>query len=127
MGDKMEIHDFVLKAIVQDNRNIFEKNNKIIDCVPARLLEFYTEANPVDVEVSMDGNPVHFYPIDDLADLQEDYDLSGDRFVFATCNGDPIYYMDGRIYTCCHGASKTEDELMASDICLFFDLIESLP
>lgn len=121
----MEIQDFVLRAIEQDNRNIFIKNNRIIDCIPAGLIEFYKEADPVNVEVSMDGNPVRFYPVDDLTDLQDDYDLSGDRFVFATCNGDPIYYLNGRIYTCYHGASEIKDELMASDMCSFFDLINA--
>ena len=67
----------------------------------------------------MDCNAIRFIPMDELEDIQDDYSIGEERFVFATCNGDPIYVYCGEIYTCCHGTSKIDDELMAEDISFF--------
>lgn len=50
--------------------------------------------------------------------------MGKERFVFATCNGDPIYVYDKKIYTCCHGTRKIKDELMAENFAAFLDLID---
>ena len=61
----MLIDDFVRSAIKQDKRNVFEKT-KLLSTCPEVLKEFYQQANPVDVEVTMDGNAVRFVPADEL-------------------------------------------------------------
>ena len=119
----MRIDDFVRKAIKQDKRNIFEKT-KPISSVPKALKEFYQQANPVDVEVTMDGSVVKFVPADELEMIQSEYSMGEERFVFATCNGDPIYVCNEKVYTCCHGTSKIKDELMAENFASFLDLID---
>lgn len=119
----MLIDDFVRSAIKQDKRNVFEKT-KLLSTCPEVLKEFYQQANPVDVEVTMDGNAVRFVPADELETIQSDYSMGKERFVFATCNGDPIYVYDKKIYTCCHGIRKIKDELMAENFAAFLDLID---
>lgn len=119
----MLIEDFVKRSMEQDSRNIFEKS-EVEDFLPNTLKEFYQKANPVDVEITMDGNAVKFIPMDELEDSQEDYSLGDDRFIFATCNGDPIYVYVEKIYTCCHGVGTIEDELLAADFLSFLDLID---
>lgn len=119
----MKVEDFVKKSIEQDKRNVFEEV-KVDEFVPDILKELYQKANPVDVEITMDGNVVSFISMDELEDSQSDYSLGDARFVFASCNGDPIYVYDGKIYTCCHGTDKVDDELMADNLSMFFDLID---
>lgn len=108
----MQIKDFVKRAMEQDKRNIFEKINDV-ENVPLELVNFYKEANPIDVEITMGGNAVRFYSVIDLNDLQTDYNLPDGRFVIATCNSDPIYLYNDKIYSCCHGSSAIKDEIMA--------------
>ena len=100
------------------------KKAKLLSTCPEVLKEFYQQANPVDVEVTMDGNAVRFVPADELETIQSDYSMGKERFVFATCNGDPIYVYDKKIYTCCHGTRKIKDELMAENFAAFLDLID---
>lgn len=119
----MLIEDFVKKSIKQDKRNVFEETSAD-DNLPNVLKEFYQKANPVDVEITMDGNAVRFIPVDELSDIQMDYALGDERFIFATCNGDPIYVYKDKIYTCCHGTSKLEGELLAEEFSLFLALID---
>ena len=73
---------------------MFLKKAKLLSTCPEVLKEFYQQANPVDVEVTMDGNAVRFVPADELETIQSDYSMGKERFVFATCNGDPIYVYD---------------------------------
>lgn len=123
-GDMMKIQEFVFKAKKQDKRNIFEKTTKDVSNIPNVLRVFYREANPVDVEISMDGNSVKFYPLDELLLLQDDYKLNNDCFIFATCNSDPIFLKEGIVYSCYHGAKGTEKEFVADSFETFLDLID---
>lgn len=119
----MRIEDFVKKSILQDERNVFDESN-VDDSIPVVLKEFYQKANPVDVEITMDGNAIRFVPVGELSDVQLEYQLGDERFVFATCNGDPIYVYMEKIYTCCHGTSEFSDEFIAGDFSLFLDMID---
>jgi len=120
----MTVKEFVEKAKRQDARNVFQENCKSIENLPENLKSLYMEANPIDVEVLMDGKLIHFYPMDELNALQTDYNLPMGRFVFATCNSDPIYTFEGRIYNCYHGTSIIKDELMANSLDKFLDMID---
>lgn len=120
----MLIKDFVLKAISQDERNVFEEIESEINNLPSELETFYKYANPIDVEVSMGGNSVRFYQMDELKNLQLDYKLPKGRFVFATCNSDPIYIFNGKIYSCYHGNTNAKDEFVADDFEDFLGLID---
>ena len=119
----MLIQDFVKRAIEQDERNYFEET-VVEKFVPNELKEFYQKANPVDAEITMDGNAVRFIPMSELEDFQAEYSLGKSRFAFASCNGDPIYVYEEKIYTCCHGIGKVKDELMANSLSLFMDMID---
>lgn len=120
----MNIDGFKREAVKQDKRNVFESCSADTSFVPTELQDFFKNANPIDVEITMDGNAVRFYPLSDLLQLQKDYGLVGGRFVFATCNSDPIYIFENKVYTCCHGNSKSSDEKMASSFVDFLALID---
>ena len=105
---------FIIKAKIQDKRNIFN-TAKVESCqLPKEVVAFYQIANPLDVEVTILGNSVRFYQLTDLKQLQKDYFLDNDCFVFATCNSDPIYLKKHKVYTCCHGTKETKAELLAN-------------
>jgi len=120
----MNIKDFEKRAMEQDKRNIFKKCNDNLSTMPEPIQKFFEEANPTDVEVSMDGNAIKFYPCEELGDLQKDYELEEHGYVFATCNSDPIFINSGKIYTCCHGSPNPKSELMADSFEEFLALID---
>ena len=110
----MTYADFVKAAIEQNNRNQFAKYDGSLDIVPDEIKGFYRDFNPVDVEVDDDGVGVSFWSAKGLPQLQKEYGYLDAQFVFATCNSDPIFFHDGRIYTCAHGVNEPEWEELAS-------------
>lgn len=120
----MSNDDFKNKALKQDKRNVFESCSDDVSFVPVELQDFFKDCNPIDVEITMNGDAIRFYPLSDLEQLQEDYNLSNGRFVFATCNSDPIYVLERKVCTCCHGNSKAKDEEMAKNFSEFLSMID---
>lgn len=108
----MNYSEFAAEAVIQDQRNTFSGYEGNLDAVPEVMKAFYREFNPIDVEMSM----VRFIPAEELADVQEEYSYLNVQFVFATCNGDPIFLQDSQIYTCPHGIGKPRWELLSGDI-----------
>ena len=108
----MKYSEFVKKAVLQDERNIFSKYDGNLDCVPDVLKIFYKESNPVNVEI----NYTRFLPVEKLDSLQAEYSYLNAQFIFATCNGDPIFLHDGSVYTVPHGVKNPKWELLAKDI-----------
>lgn len=118
----MTIKDFVSKAIAQDDRNVFEPC-ATVDNLPTDIVELYKNANPIDVELNLDGIIVRFFPYDELEMVQQEYSLPKPAFIFATSNGDPIYLMEGKIYIGLHGSSDNFGELFAESVEKLFDKI----
>lgn len=120
----MNIQDFKKRAIEQDSRNLFKKYVGDVSDISKVLQQFFLESNPIDVEITMSGKPVKFYPYESLQQLQEDYSLQKNTFIFATCNSDPIYLYDSKIYTCCHEKLNSKSELIATSFEDFLSLID---
>lgn len=112
----MDYLEFVEKATVQDKENIFSKYDGNLDSVPDDLKTFYSGNNPVNVEI----NCVRFSPADELSTMQAQYSYLNAQFIFATCNGDPIFLHDGHVYTTPHGVKNPKWELLAKDMKTFF-------
>ena len=108
----MDFTDFAEKAVKQDRRNIFTKYDGNLDIVPDMLKSFYRDYNPVDVEINGEIGAVRFCPAEGLDDLQHEYAYIGAQFILATCNSDPIFYSDGKIYTCPHGIQDPKWEII---------------
>ncbi|OBR94149.1 hypothetical protein CLRAG_16890 [Clostridium ragsdalei P11] len=119
----MNNKEFVNIAMHQDERNIFEKYFGNIEMIPNELKEFFKKYNPVDVEVTMDGNAIHFFPVEELESLQDEYELGSENFVFSTCNGDPIFYNTEGVFSCYHGATSVKSEKLAANFGEFLNLI----
>jgi len=109
----MDYATFVAKAIAQDERNKFEPCSGNIDIVPDELKPFYRDYNPVDVELSVNGVGIKLCPADELSELQKEYNYINAQFIFATCNGDPIFVNNGCVYTCAHGTQEPQYEKKA--------------
>ena len=115
----MDFDCFVRKAIKYDSRNVFSRYSGDLIGIPDQLKPFYKGSNPVDVEV----NFIRFYAAEELNGLQKEYSYLNSQFVFATSNGDPIFYHEGKIYTAPHGVDKPEWELIGENIEKFFEAI----
>lgn len=115
----MEFSEFVNKAILQDKRNVFSQYDGDLDGIPDELKAFYRDNNPTDVEV----NGIRFFAAEELSAIQEEYSYLNAQFIFATCNGDPIFLHDGHVYTCPHGVKTAKWELLTES---FANYLESL-
>lgn len=108
----MNFLEFAEKAILYDKRNLFSKYEGKLDCIPDEMKNFYKESNPVDVEI----NSVRFIQANELYAIQSEYSYLNAQFVFATCNGDPIFLHDGCVYTAPHGVKTPIWELLSKNI-----------
>lgn len=114
----MKYNDFVQKALAFDSRNQFGKSYDVSN-IPEDLREFYSQCNPVDVEVEYNDIPMQFVAKYDLESIQKDYKLPNNAYCFATINGDPIFLMDGKIYRSL--ADKFMPELLANNFDTFIE------
>ena len=112
-------------AIKQDIRNEFGKASALSTVIPQQLHPFYASCNPTDVEILFDGVAVRFIAAECIADIQQDYDIAAGTFVFATCNGDPIFLYDNAVYTCPHGAGKAEWESLSESFDAYIKLLSA--
>lgn len=119
----MDFSLFVKKAIIQDNQNKFSPFDGPLDNIPEEFLPFYKDFNPVDVEISFEGNAIHFFPAEQLSSLQEEYSYLSAQFIFASCNGDPVFWDHGSIYTSTHGTETSDWEQIADDLDAYFSSI----
>ena len=98
----MTFEEFKNHAIADDEKNYFSTETNIPNIVPTQLIEFYKSYNPIDVEISTEIGAIRFYPSNKIEELQKEYKITN-AFVFATCNGDPIFLSNNMIYTYPHG------------------------
>lgn len=86
---------------------------------------FYKKYNPVNVEIDM----YNFIPADKLEEVNTNeyggyFDSKEIPFIFATCNGDPIFFTKGKVYTHPHGTGKATPnsyEKLANSFIEFLD------
>lgn len=104
------ITEFVEAVQNQDKRNIFKPFLGDVTSIPKEFHEFYKNSDPVDVVIKLDDlSQINFYSMNFLPAIQCEYTLPESAFCFATQNGDPVYYLDGKIYTeLADGGSKPE-------------------
>lgn len=119
----MDYYSFFEKLQRADSRIKFTKIDKKISCNVAKLPEFYQMFNPVNVEFEFNDGMIKLEPIEGLRTLKEDYQYVMADCVFATCNGDPIYARDGKIYTCVHGAKRVVEEKIAESVEELFEKV----
>lgn len=120
----MVYSNFVKLAQKQDTRNNFEPCDIDLTFVPLPLRSFYTTTNPVSVEIVLtDLSSVRFSPVGFLGQLQKEYEFKDTSFIFATQEGDPIYYKADGIYTCAHGSPSIKETKISDN---FDDYIELL-
>ena len=112
-------------AVGRDPRNRFEKYDGNLDPVPDEFKTFYREHNPIDVELDSDYGDMRFYPAGSLPDLQAEYSYINANFIFATSNGDPIFFHEGQVYTCLHGVNEPRWELLADGVDEFFAMLSN--
>lgn len=112
LSKDMDYKKFIAFAVAEDSRNRFGKTT-CVKGVPDALHGFYTNCNPIDVEINYPGlGALRFYGIDELKKLHSDYSLPSTHFVFATCNGDPVFLNNDVVYISLPG--KYTPELLAS-------------
>lgn len=105
----MKYEKFISEVVKQDRRNIIKKCDKdLLECeVPVELDCFYKTVDIVDVEVVLkDLCSIKFYSCNQLPELQTEYGLSEEVFIFATKEGDPIFIKDGKVFSSVHGIGE---------------------
>ena len=121
----MSYNEFVEKSRKQDERNVFVAGGSVKGLFEKELELFYNTINPIDVEVAMKGKYVRFYPFEQIESLQLDYHLKEGTTVFSTCDSDPIFLFDGKVYGCYHSSSDDSKwEKIADSFNDFLDLVD---
>ena len=116
--------DFAKKALKQDSRNRFEHFDGDISFIPTVLQAFYENNNPVDVEVKINNAYVRFFPVEELQSLQQEYELGEECFVFASCNGEPVYLKGNKVYTCLFGKMGIAEEKLSDNLKDYFGKVD---
>lgn len=119
----MKTEEFVKKVRKLDIKNLFSRYDGSLDIVPNEMKSFYANYNPSKVEIGNNGTSIYFIPAENLIKENRCYSSMNIGFVFATCDGDPIFYSGGMVYTCPHGVKSPEWELLAESVEEYFDII----
>lgn len=115
--------EFVNKVISEDSRNVFGKVTDNANLPDDSFPELYKYYDPIDVEFEFNSGIIHLAPFSEIAELQNEYSYVNADCVFATCNGDPIFIKDGKVFTCLHGTAKVIYEELASSFDEFINEI----
>lgn len=112
----MNYSKFVNLVLLQDERNVIRTVKREILNIPQPLIGFYSHYEPEDVEIlTNDLSGVNMYLFDGLSELQKEYSLGKEYFVFATKNGDPIALYNNKVVTRAHGSKDAVFEVIAED------------
>ena len=101
--------------------NIMPKTTRIH--YPGELKLFYSLINPAGIEMMFNGCPILFIDAADIECMNKEYKIEKDSCVFATSNGDPVFWDHGMIKTFAHGAGSQKYEILSDS---FDQFIRSL-
>lgn len=121
--DEMDCHSFFEKLKVEDLRIEYFEVCKELECEGLKIPLFYKTINPVNVEFEFNDGIIRLEPFDGLLVLNEQYGYAEADCVFATCNGDPIYVKNEKVYTCTHGSRRVIEEEIAMSVESLFETI----
>lgn len=119
----MDYHSFFEKLKAEDNRVEYTEVQKRTEYEGLITPQFYETIDPINVEFEFNDGIVRLEPLEGLSVLNEQYGYVGADCVFATCNGDPIYVKNGKVYTCVHGSKRIIEEEIASSVDSFFEIV----
>ncbi len=120
----MAYYNFIDLAQKQDSRNNFKPCDSDLSFVPLPLRSFYATTNPVNVEVILhDSTCVRFSPAKFLERLQKEYDFKDTSFIFATQEGDPIYYKSNGIFRCSHGVYSFKETQISNSFDSYIEML----
>lgn len=123
----MNYDEFVGIVKNQDARNIFQESTTILNELPEELKHFYEKYEPADVEIVLkDLTSIKLYPKRELLSLQMQYRLGEGRFIFATREGDPIAFENGKVITCAHGSNSIKVEVISKSFEEYLDIIAEM-
>lgn len=122
----MVYDDFVILVQRQDSRNVFQPCDSDLSFVPVPLRSFYITYNPVDVEILLaDSTSVRFSPVKHLKKLQDEYDINDSSFIFATKDGDPIYFKFDGVFIGTHGSSIFKENKLSDNFDSYIEMLSN--
>lgn len=122
--EKMDYCSFFEKLNAKDPMIKYTKVRGEPECGGLEIPRFYKMINPVNVEFEFNDGIVRLEPFEGLSVLNEQYRYAKADCVFATCNGDPIYVRNEKVYTCTHGSKRVIEEEVAASVDLFFEAVD---
>lgn len=119
----MDYHSFFERLKTEDPRIEYREVHNESGYKKMKVPQFYKIINPVNVEFEFNDGIIRLEPFEGLPVLKEQYDYVGADCVFATCNGDPIYVKNEKVYTCIHGAKCVIEEKIAESVDSLFETV----
>lgn len=97
------------------------ENSKILD--GGNIPAFYSVINPINVEFEYNDGIIRLEPIENFDNLKKEYDYVQTDCIFASCNGEPIYLKDKKVFTCIRGSKRIIEEEIASSINMLLESV----
>ncbi len=119
----MDYYSFFKKLKAEDPRIEYATAHKAPECKGLNIPQFYKTIDPINVEFGFNDGIVRLEPFEGLSVLNEQYSYIEADCVFATCNSDPIYMKNEKVYTCTHGSKRVMEEEIAVSVDSFFEKI----
>lgn len=121
--EEMDYHSFFEKLKTEDPRIEYVEVRKDLECEGLKIPQFYKVIDPVNVEFEFNDGIVRMEPFEGLLVLNKQYGYVKADCVFATCNGDPIYVKNGKVYMCTHGSKRVIEEEIAVSVDSLFETV----
>lgn len=125
----MLYENLVKAAQRQDARNRFNNaaGAELPVGIPHELALYYRDTSPANVYLRLQsGEEVYLFAPHELNGIQREY-ASGEYYVFATSNGDPIAIFEGSVWRATHGRGAWQFQRTAASVAQFWGaLLQSL-
>lgn len=119
----MEYLAFFEKLKMEDARIEYREVHNVLEYGNLKIPQFYEEIDPVNVEFELNDGIVRLEPFGGLPILNEHHGYVKADCVFASCNGDPIYVKNNKVYSCIHGSKRIIEEEIAESVDALFEMV----
>ena len=122
----MDYIKFFEKLKKNDYRVEYKLVTESHKCVDVEMPEYYKKVNPINVEFEYNDGIIRLVPYEDLIPIRKAYSYIERGCIFATCNGEPLYVRDNKVFTCICGKNKIIEEEIATSVESFFEKINNV-
>lgn len=119
----MNYIDFFNKLKCSDSRVEYIVLDQEQGTLDSNIPMFYRFVNPINVEFEFGDGIIRLIPFSELETTNKQYEYVNEGCIFATCNGEPIYEKNQKVYTRMCGKNRIIEEEIAISIDSLFEKV----